>query len=73
MAYYLLVGALLLCGGLLVAGAILDWKWITTRERERPKGMGHFVYRQFGGTGYRIAVGLGGGLSLLAGIALLLV
>ena len=72
MGYYLVAAALLLCGALLVAGAVLDWKWITTREKERPKGMGHWIYSQFGEKGYRVTIGLGGGVTLLMGLMLLL-
>lgn len=72
MAYYLVTGLLLVCGVVLLAGAILDWKWLTTREKERPKGIGNFVHKQFGEKGYRIAVGVGGAVTIFAAVALIL-
>lgn len=73
MVYYLVCGVILLSGGILLGGAILDWDWIATREKERPKGLGHFVYEQFGRKGYRVLLGFGGGICLVTGIFLLLV
>ena len=31
MVYYLICGVILLSGGILLGGAILDWDWIATR------------------------------------------
>lgn len=55
-------------GALFLLGAIFHWKWLCD-----PQGGSEFmisIYRTFGEKGYRIAVGIGGGIIILCGAVL---
>ena len=59
LLFLLFVGSLLL-----FIGAVLNWSWLCSVEREKEKSISVGIYRQFGSKGYRIFLG-GSGLSAL--------